>query len=262
VSDAKPYTSADLSPALNFPRVDATVEALEAAQVQIAELRWVLEQEDAKQKEATAEAAECVEFLRNLNDWHEFWQDGFLGSKQKAATRENAQKLRAFLDETNHARRFVERLDAERVRAEHAEAALAKLQQTREMDLGTAALLERAERAEALNAQLRGDLVRIMDRYRPTEFAHSVAASALALRDATPASSLVLKFNGGDAVFLWEGSGSKRLAEFDLLTRTEAEAYGMRVAEAVRAACVTGGNSYWNIHVAALDLAEVVKGVK
>jgi len=37
-------------------------------------------------------------------------------------------------------------------RAEHAEAALAKLQQTREMDLGRAALLERAARAEAARA--------------------------------------------------------------------------------------------------------------
>jgi GTP1/Obg family GTP-binding protein len=139
IADARgePYVCATVE--LKRKDLRATVEALEEAQ---------------------AEAAECIEFLRNLSEWHEFWQEGFLGSVQKATTRQNAQKLRAFLDETNHARRFVERLDAEHARAERAEAALAKLQQTREMDLGRAALLEKAERAEADAARLRAALER------------------------------------------------------------------------------------------------------
>jgi hypothetical protein len=56
--------------------------------------------------------------------------------------------------------------------------------------------------------------------------------------------SLSLKFNAGDPVFVWSGSGSKRLAEFDLLTREQAERYAMRVAEAVREACAEEVESY------------------
>lgn len=94
-----------------------------------------------------------------------------------------------------------------------------------------------------------------------------------------PESSLVLKFNGGDSVFLWEGSGLRKLSEFDLFTRTEGEALKMRVAEAVKkhaidaaqqgdcgcnyAPCEHDDQRFRSARrVRELDLSEVVKGVK
>lgn len=76
-------------------------------------------------------------------------------------------------------------------------------------------------------------------------------------------SSLTLKFNNADPVFLWEGSGSKKLSEFDLFTRTEVDALKMRVASAVWQASLayidtcTANSNYGT----PLDLADVVKGV-
>lgn len=65
---------------------------------------------ERERDEAADEAAACIEFLRTLRDWHSFWEEGFLGEKTASASRQNGQALRAFLDETGHARRVVERL--------------------------------------------------------------------------------------------------------------------------------------------------------
>ena len=65
---------------------------------------------ERERDEAADEAAACLEFLRTLRDWHSFWEEGFLGEKTASASRQNGQALRAFLDETGHARRVVERL--------------------------------------------------------------------------------------------------------------------------------------------------------
>ena len=83
-----------------------------------------------------------------------------------------------------------------------------------------------------------------------------------ALEEFSRESSLALKFNGGDSVFIWEGSGSKRLSEFDLFTRDEVEALKMRVAIAMHR-YVYEADGYGEPNNADMEaIAEIVKGVK
>ena len=87
-------------------------EALVKAHEALKESRRAHEDALAERDESSGEAAACIDFLRNLAEWHAFWEEGFLGKQVASQTKQNGQELRAFLDETNHGRRVVERLDA------------------------------------------------------------------------------------------------------------------------------------------------------
>jgi hypothetical protein len=69
---------------------------------------------EAQRDEAAQEAAEMVEFLKAHLGWEWFWSGGWVGEDVKAQARQNAQKLRKFLDETGHAKAFSQRLDEAR----------------------------------------------------------------------------------------------------------------------------------------------------
>ncbi len=75
---------------------------------------------ERQRDEAAAETAEMLEFLKVHLGWEWFWADGFVGEEHRSQSKQNAQKLRAFLDARGHGLKFL-------ARAESAEKALAEL---------------------------------------------------------------------------------------------------------------------------------------
>lgn len=61
--------------------------------------------------EAAQEAAEMIEFLKTHLGWEWFWSEGWVGEEFKSQAKQNAQRLRRFLDEKGHAKAFSLRLD-------------------------------------------------------------------------------------------------------------------------------------------------------